>query len=61
MRRKPDEGICKVGSAVLHWAKRWKKMRGEYILNLVTYISQHNERVMREGARAPGDRIKVCM
>lgn len=57
MKRTPDEGIFAVGQVVLNWAKRRRKMRGDYILNLVTCISQHNGR----GGRVPGDIIKICM
>lgn len=62
MRRKPDEGIFKVGLAVLNWAKRWGKMRGEYsILSLLTCIVQYDRRVMKGRASVPGDIIKIYM
>lgn len=62
MRRKPDEGIFKVGLAVFSWTKRWKKVRSEdSSLNLVTCISQYDRRVMGGRARVPGDIIKIHM
>jgi len=53
MKGEPDEVIFEVRSAELNWAKRWKKMKSDNILNVVTYISQHNGRIM---GRSKGSR-----
>lgn len=48
MKGEPDEVIFEVRSAELNWAKKWKKMKNDTILNLIIYISQHNGRIMGE-------------
>lgn len=47
MRRKPHERIFEIGSALLNYAKRWRKTRCEYVLNLLTSVSQRNGRIVR--------------